>query len=451
MYLKILSPIKKNLIASSFGFIVQICNQILIIPLFLTLWGVNEYGDWILLTTISSMFLMTDSGLSSVTQNEFCINYAKKQFKTCDSLLTNNFILILIVSILSLIGSFLYIFNFNIIDSLGLSYVDQRTANTVFILMIISVFVKMSSTVLDSIYRANSQAHKGIFIGQINIILNLIAIIVILLLKESMIYIASLSLGVDICILIYKFYSVQKIYNYYPKLSMIDRKLFKSLLMPSITFLSFPISNAIIFQGFTILVNKFMGIESMVAYNTIRTLTSFVKKIVSMIQVSVWPEYSIAYGKKDFPRMRMLHRKAFSIAFPLTIISCLLILFTGEYIYEIWTNHKINFDFSLAFAFCLLLIARNIWDTSNVVMVSTNNHIKFSIYYLIGSIASLLISIIFINIYKSVLVFVYAQLLIDIILCKYVINQAMKLTNDNYIDFIKYSFKCNLQFTKNNT
>lgn len=61
--------------------------------------------------------------------------------------------------------------------------------------------------------------------------------------------------------------------------------------------MSFPISNAIIYQGFTFLVNKYFGAASMVEYNTIRTLTSFVKKVVSMIQTSVWPEYSLAYGK----------------------------------------------------------------------------------------------------------------------------------------------------------
>ena len=35
----------------------------------------------------------------------------------------------------------------------------------------------------------------------------------------------------------------------------------------------------------------------MVGYNTIRTLTSFVRKIINIIQSSIWPEYSIAYGK----------------------------------------------------------------------------------------------------------------------------------------------------------
>lgn len=88
------TPIRKNFLASGFGFSVQLCNQILIVPFFLTLWGVEEYGDWILLTAIANIFGMTDAGLNSVTQNRFSIDYAQKKYETCRSLLTNNLLLI---------------------------------------------------------------------------------------------------------------------------------------------------------------------------------------------------------------------------------------------------------------------------------------------------------------------------------------------------------------------
>lgn len=44
-------------------------------------WGVEEYGDWILLTAIANIFGMTDAGLNSVTQNRFSIDYAQKNTK----------------------------------------------------------------------------------------------------------------------------------------------------------------------------------------------------------------------------------------------------------------------------------------------------------------------------------------------------------------------------------
>lgn len=133
--------------------------------------------------------------------------------------------------------------------------------------------------------------------------------------------------------------------------------------------------------------------------------------------------------------MRNLHRKAFSIAFPLTIIITIFIMIFGKTIYEIWTNNKIAFDYSLAFSFCFLTIIRNLWDTSNVVMIATNKHVQFCSYLFSSSILALVLSITLIQFYKDIEVFVYSQLALDLLLCYHVIKRAMILTNDTASSF----------------
>ena len=430
------SPIRKNLFASGFGLIIQICNQILLVPLFLLQWDVSYYGDWIILTSLSLIFQMTDAGLSSVTQNQFAIEYAQKSYKTCKSLLTNNIVLITIIGILCLIGCFVFALSFDMASILGLNIIMGSEACVVLLAITASVFIKMEGSVYDSIYRANSQLYKATSITQVNILLNTIVTIICLFVFDAMVYMALSILVVDVIVLIFRIEKTKKIFQYSFRLSYVDGRLFKQLLLPSLSFMCFPLSNAIIYQGFTLLVNRFFGTEAMVAYNTIRTLTSFVKRVIAMIQSSVWPEYSLAYGRNDVNRMRELHRKAFSLSFPLTIFCCVFIMTLGEYVYEIWTAGKISFDYSLSFAFCLLLIARNIWATSNVALVATNKHVKFSIYYLLGAIFSLVISVSVVQMFNFLEIFVYSQLIIDIILCGYVLRRAMQLTEDRISDFI---------------
>lgn len=430
------SPIRKNLFASGFGLIIQICNQILLVPLFLLQWDVNYYGDWIILTSLSLIFQMTDAGLSSVTQNQFSIEYAQKKYTVCKSLLTNNIILIAIIGTICLVGCFIFASFFDMGSILGLNSIDKTEACIVLLATTASVFIKMEGSVFDSIYRANSQLYKATSITQINILLNTIITIICVFVFDTMVHVALSILIIDIIVLIVRIKKTREIFQYSFHLNSINGRLFKQLLLPSLSFMCFPLSNAIIYQGFTLLVNRFFGAEAMVAYNTIRTLTSFVKRVISMIQSSVWPEYSIAYGRKDVKRMRELHRKAFSLSFPLTIICCVFIMTLGEYVYEVWTAGKITFDYSLSFAFCLLLIARNVWATSNVALVATNKHVRFSIYYLLGAIFSLIISVSVVQMFNFLEIFVYSQLVIDILLCSYVLRQAMLLTEDNMSKFI---------------
>ena len=404
--------------------------------MFLLRWDINYYGDWVILTSLSMIFQMTDAGLSSVTQNQFSIEYAKKNYNICKSLLTNNIVLITTIGFICLIGCLAFASFFDMSSILRLNIINQTEACIVLLTTTASVFIKMEGSAYDSIFRANYQFYKATSITQINILLNTIVTVICLFVFNTMVYIALLILLIDVIVFIVRVGKTKKLFQYSFSLSLVNGNLFKQLLLPSLSFMCFPLSNAIIYQGFTLLVNKYFGAEAMIGYNTIRTLTSFVKKVISMIQSSVWPEYSLAYGKNDIKRMRELHRKAFALSFPITIFCCVFIMTFGEYVYEIWTAGKITFDYSLSFAFCLLLIARNIWATSNVAMVATNKHVKFSIYYLLGAIGSLIISVLIVQMFDFLEIFVYSQLVIDIILCSYVLQMAMQLTDDSISKFI---------------
>jgi ABC-type nitrate/sulfonate/bicarbonate transport system permease component len=48
---------------------VNFLNQIAMVPLFISLWGVDKYADWILITALSSFFTITNMGLNHATNN----------------------------------------------------------------------------------------------------------------------------------------------------------------------------------------------------------------------------------------------------------------------------------------------------------------------------------------------------------------------------------------------
>ena len=41
-------------------------------------WGIELYGEWIVLNALTAYFAMSDIGLNTVTTNEFSINYKQK-------------------------------------------------------------------------------------------------------------------------------------------------------------------------------------------------------------------------------------------------------------------------------------------------------------------------------------------------------------------------------------
>ncbi|EGX26730.1 hypothetical protein BSEG_04588, partial [Phocaeicola dorei 5_1_36/D4] len=284
------STISKNLIANIFGVGIQLINQVILIPLYLIYWPIDLYSDWIVITALSAFFSMSDMGLNSVTQNQFSISYNQNRLQECESLLTNNYILVFCMGILMTLGSIIFVTSFNIIQILNLHYLSRIEASIIFILLLMHIFIGMGSTVLDSIYRSQSLTYKAIYIGQIARLCECIIILLSLILKIPILWMVLLYLAPRIISLIYRINNTKKYFDYRFSLKSTNILLLKQIIVPSITFMSFPIGNAIIYQGFTLVVNKIFGADALVLFNTIRTLCNFVKTMITTILQAVWPE-----------------------------------------------------------------------------------------------------------------------------------------------------------------
>lgn len=435
-----ISSVKKNLLANFFGIGVQLFTQIALIPLFLIFWDINTYSDWIILTAISSFFAMSDIGLNSVTINRFVIKHTEGNLVECRSLLTNNYLLILTVFLFSILGSLVYVYFVDISKNLGLHIVTRETASTIFILLICHIFLGMASAVLDAIYRASSLNHKAVYIGNGVRLLEGLILMLSLIFHLPLITMVLLYLIPRLISFFYKIIDTKKIFPYYFNLESADWLLFKKVLVPSLTFMSFPIGNALIFQGLSLVVNKFFGAEMLVLYNTTRTLTSFLTQILGAILQAVWPEFSIAYGKKDYERMRELHRKAFVVATTAAIGISVFLLVFGNLIYMIWTQGKVPFDFFLMLAFLIVLIFRNIWSTSSVVLMATNKHSTLGILYVICAFLSIGLSILLANYFNSLIIVVYCLLLLELVLSFFAVKKGLEITKDNWHSLF-FSFK----------
>lgn len=437
--LKNLSPIKKNILAFLVGVGVQLLNQIVLVPFYIIYWGNERYSDWIVLSAITSFFLMSDIGLNTVIQNRFSIKFAERKIQECDSLLTNNYVIVTIIMIFALVLSSVYLMFFDIVQQMHIYTLSRHETNIIFIILVFSVFIKMYSGVENAIYRATHNASRAVFFDQISFLFVTIFTFVALILHLPLTYLSFLIVIPDIILVIIKHYDSRKFYLYKFHASDINIKLLKSIFIPSISFMSFPLGNAIILQGYTLLVNRFYGADSVVLYNTTRTMCNFIKTLLLTIQKSVWPEYSISYGKKDFSRMRHLHRKAIKAALISSVSISLILLIGGPLIYKIWTHNTIVFSYSLMISYLIVINLDNLWNSSSITLMATNNHMKLGIFFVSLSILSIGVAYVQALLYMPLYLIVCSLLIIHIPILIYAIKAGLKLTHDK-INFSRYKF-----------
>lgn len=427
------SPIKKNLIANLYGIFIQLINQVILVPFYITFWGNEQYSDWIVISSFTAFFSISDIGLNNVIQNRFAIRLAENNIKECNSLMVVNYVLVSVIFIIVILISSLFLFMSDITGIMNIHTLNRNDANIVFLLLVCRVFIDMFRNIVNAIYRAVHYASRAIFLDQTTTLFVSLLTLGCIISRMSIVSMCLIIIIPSIIMQTYKLFDVRHYYDLKFSIKDFDLKLLKEIFIPAISFMSFPAGNAIVLQGYTLVVNKYFGSTAVILYNTTRTLCNFIKTLLATLQNSVWPEYSIAYGKKDFVRMRLLHRKIMKTTIIASLILGILLLISGSFVYKIWTHGKVEFEFTLMLVYVIVIFVESLWTSSSVTLMATNNHIRLGIYYVLFTALALSIAI-FISLKGTSLTMMASTLILsNVLMCLYTIPAGFKLTKDQLI------------------
>lgn len=433
------SPVRKNLLANFFGVGVNLLNQIVLVPFYIVCWGNDLYSDWIVLSSLTAIFSMTDVGLNNVIQNQFSIKYAEGETKICNSLLSCNVVIVTITFLAVILLAFAYLLCVNVVENMNLHVLNKTEASIVFIMLLVKVFITMYSGIQNAIYRATHHADRAIYFDQITFLIVVVVTFGFVLASLSVVYL-SIAICIPYIFLIFiKHSDSRRYFNHQISLFHFDLSMVKRMILPSMSFMSFPIGNAIILQGFTLVVNRFFGANEVVLFNTSRTMCNFIKSLLGTIQGSVWPEYSIAYGKSDYQRMRMLHRKSLHLSLVFSFIVGIGLLIFGPLVYRVWTHGEIPFVYPLMFGFIAALIIEGIWISSSVTVMATNNHTRLGVTFVTVSFMSLLISIFMMKLQPSLPLITIPLILLQVVMAYTALKESIHLINESVVNLFKFN------------
>ncbi len=435
--MKNIRVILKNFGANSFSVLINIVFQVVTIPIFIKYWGVDMYGEWLILTAAAAYFSMTDIGLSTATSNDFSINYVQNKYDKCNSLLNNNFYFIVVAFSIIFFGLFFTLVNFNLSAFFHFKIISRRNTSIALVLLTGQIFFGMLGNLYFAIYKATQHYARCLMIDNILRIVERLALIGGIILRLSFITILVLYVTPRILGFFIKLFDSRKYYKLNLSIKYLNKTEFKGIIIPSLSFLSFPIGNSIVLQGFTLLVGFVYGSVAVVLYNTTRTLVNFAKIGLGLIGNSFWPEYSLAYGKKDFGLMKKMHRYSVSSSLYLSILLAFFLFLFGKTIYMPWTNYKMDFNSVLFYNFLFTMVLSTIWGVSSVVLAATNNHKMYSLLYLISTIISLGVAYAILKTAGNISFLPLALLVTDILLIVVVEKQVLNLVSDTLREFIK--------------
>ncbi len=434
---RLLTGFGANMYGQAVTFIIQLAS----VPLFLHFWGIEKYGEWLILSAVPSYLSMSDLGFASVAGNEMAMATSSQDQERALGVFQSTWVMITVVSaaFVVVIIPVVYLVPFG--NLLNVHAASPHEVRVVLLLLSAYVLLGLQGGMLSQGFRAIGKYGKGTAWGNSSRLFEWIIAMAALSLGYGMAGVAAGFIIGRVIFYILWWYSLHRDAAWlqfgfrFAHVAIIRR-----LLRPSIAFMSFPLGLALGIQGIVLIIGVVLGPAAVAIFSVYRTLTRAVVQVVTATNQAFWPELSAAMGKGDVGLARKLYLESSRVSLWLGLIGVVAIGFGGGNILAFWTHKAIGSDPMLLWLLLCSALEQITWQSSWITLMSVNKHQRFSISFLafrgIGVILAWVLAIEF-QIYGVVI----SLIAIDFPLLYDATNQALKLTGETWQSYLQNFLK----------
>jgi O-antigen/teichoic acid export membrane protein len=378
--------------ASAFGQAVTIGAQVLLTPLFFVRWGAEGYGEWLLLSGIPAYLAIADAGIGSAAGNDMTIRAGAGDREGAQKTFRGAMLVAAGAGLVALVMGLCAAAALGTTNLFHLTTYGGWYGARVVIALSVYVGLNFANGVVYSGYKCCGRNAMGIALTNIGRLAESLIIALMLALHTAPLAVAIAMVTVKILSLAFQFVGLRNVCPWlFTPYAAPDTRLIVRLITPALAFLAFPMSNAFLLQGPLLIIGSTLGGTAIAVYSAFRTLARIPLQMTNVLNSSVWPEVSLAYGASDTVTLRRIHTTTVAAAVYGALLSSSLIWIFGPFIVTHWLHGKVNYDGLLLFGLLLATVISSIWNASSIVLSATNQHARYGATFLLVSTISILL------------------------------------------------------------
>lgn len=385
----VLQRLSRGIAAQGYGHAVTIGLQLASVPILLSVWGEARYGSWLLLSVLSTYLTLSDLGFAQAATNDMTVsmsngqkNRARRTFHSLLALCTAMCGVVVMIGA-ALAGLFV------LTDLLNLRGISEVEAKTVTLVLAVQVALAILTGGLAGALRA-----EGRF-ATMSIVNNSVR------LAEGLACLAAAVagggvIGAAVAMLVVRCVSVGLLYGLLwtgpsvlrPGLGEARLEELRRLVGPSLSFMAFPLGNALMIQGALTLVGlRFPAAVALFA--TSRTLARLGANVLGSVNHVFLFDYGRTLGSDDRSAFLRLFRLNGLLIVGGLIAYAAVMLLVGPAFYERWTAGKLSLDLTLLAILIALSASETLWAYVQTPLIAVNAHGWVAIAYLSGATVTL--------------------------------------------------------------
>lgn len=322
----------------------------LMVPLLLNYLDNEQYGIWLVLSSIVGWVTFFDLGIGNVIRNELGKAWSNKNYISSKKIVSTSYAIIFTLIL------FLNIAYWSInpfVDWIDLLNIKPTLFNEIRELIPLMFMFISFRMVVGLIVPILFVDHKPVIAELIVFSSNLLSFFFILFIQRftnNSIFIVGISSTFfsTITPLISSIYLFKKRYKLIsPSFSQIDTSLIKTFLKQGFQFSTLQMSLVVLTMTDMIIISNLYGPEEVVPYSVSFKLFSYVTIFFGVIMTPFWAIFNEAYNNNKFDLIKRAIKKLF-LLWIFLVLGVLLLIFISDYIYLFWVGEEIAIPIKLS-------------------------------------------------------------------------------------------------------
>lgn len=352
-------------IALSFIFkTIGVAVNVISIPITIHYVKPEQYGIWIVLSTLAAWMSFFDVGLSSGLRNKYIEAKVNNDYESARSYISTTYAILLVLFMIAAIIIISLINILNIGDILNTSILNESELKTLAIIITIYVCFQMILKTISYIMIADLKSHWVCFYDMLAQIISLLIILYLINTNQTSLRSLALAVGVpylSILVLISIMMFSGRYKNISPNIKHIRYKYGKELLRLGAKYFIIQIGTIVLYQTTSVIISNTAGPVTVTSYNVAYKYYSIIILVSTIVLTPMWSAFTEAYNLRNYEWMLSTKNKIEKLWYVLVVI-IVIMLIGSSYSYKMWVGGTvlITSEINILVAIYIVIFSRHI-------------------------------------------------------------------------------------------
>ena len=370
-----LKRLLKSVSALFAGQFLNVVGNLLLVPLFLSRWSSDMFGEWMALSAVVAYLGVSELGMNSAAANALTAAYTHGDLRRYQYLQGSAMAFYVGMALgVSILFGFLTAL-LPIPAWIGIRHIPPMVAAWVAWLLAVRILWQIPASQLGIIYRSTGNLAATQWFSNLQVLGLLVVTATVLRFQGGVLSLALWGAAPMIVVTVGAWCCLRRSHpELLPRLSEARLAGLRELLGPSLLFGLILLSSTLTLQGPVLLVSRALGGTAVALLVTTRTLANVVKQVVAPVQFALWPELTRLDALGAAPTLRLGHRLLVIGSVALSAAFAGALWFEGASVMAVWTRGKLTPDLWLVRMFLLAIVLQAAWSPSALFMMASNRH-----------------------------------------------------------------------------